>query len=293
MDGTGFRPGTSGPVHALPTCDDEFMLDLPTTLSVSLDQAEGKVRGAARPLPYLVSSMFAGMYIGIAVVLMVCTAGPFLEAGSPATKLVSGAVFGVGLTLVVFAGSELVTSAMMLLTQAVVTRRVPWAKALGTLVFCFAGNLAGSMLFGGLVVASGILHSNGPAGAMVADMLASKATESGTELFVRGILCNILVCLAIWCSNRLQSEAGKAIAIFWCLLAFISSGFEHVVANMTTYSIGLFTGGGLTTWGDFGRNLLLVGLGNFVGAAVIVGLGYLVATGWFAERRDRPRAEVR
>lgn len=258
------------------------MHDLPTTLEIQFDQARHKVAAAARPIPYLVSSMLAGMYIGIAVVLMVSTAGPFAAAESPAVKLVSGAVFGVALTLVVFAGAELVTSAMMILTQAAVTRKIPVSRAVGTLLFCFAGNLLGSMVFGWLVVASGVLHSNAPAGAMVEAMLEAKAQESAGQLFFRGVLCNILVCLAIWGANRLRSEAGKAILIFWCLLAFIASGFEHVVANMTTFSIGLFSAEPLTTWSEFGRNLLVVGLGNLVGGAVVVGLAYLVASGWFS-----------
>lgn len=229
--------------------------------------------------------MLAGMYIGIAVVLMVSTAGPFAAAGDPAVKLISGAVFGVALTLVVFAGAELVTSAMMILTQGAVTRHIPVAKAVGTLLFCFAGNLAGSMVFGWLVVRSGVLHSNAAAGEMLTGMLEAKAQEGVGELFFRGVLCNILVCLAIWASNRLRSEAGKAIIIFWCLLAFIASGFEHVVANMTTFSIGVFSPEALTNWGEFGRNMLWVGLGNLVGGAVVVGIGYLVASGWFHSSR--------
>lgn len=127
-----------------------------------------------------------------------------------------------------------------------------------------------------------MLHSNAAAGGMVADMLAAKAGEGAGELFLRGVLCNVLVCLAIWGANRLRSEAGKAIVIFWAIFAFISSGFEHVVANMTTFSLGLFSGEELTTWGEFGRNMLFVGTGNLVGGAVVVGLGYLVASGWFS-----------
>lgn len=266
------------------------MNDLPQTLEIQLDQAEHKVAGARHPLRYLVSSMLAGMFIGIAVVLMVSTAGPFAAAGSPGVKLVAGAVFGVALTLVVFAGAELVTSAMMILTQGAVTRRVPVGRAVGTLLFCFAGNLAGSMIFGWLVVQSGVLHSNSAAGQMIADMLTAKAHEGTGELFFRGVLSNVLVCLAIWGSNRLTSEAGKAILIFWCLLAFIASGFEHVVANMTTFAIGLFSPEPLTTWAEFGRNLLVVGLGNVVGGAVVVGLAYLLVAG--GRRHAEPPADT-
>lgn len=218
--------------------------------------------------------MMAGMFIGIAVVLMFSAAGPFVIAGSPAAKLVAGAVFAVGLILVVFAGSELVTSAMMILTQGALARSISWPTAIGTMLFCFAGNLLGSMGFGWLVVQSGAMTYNADAGAYLAMLLDGKAHETWVELFLRGILCNILVCLAIWGANRVETEIGKATVIFWCLLAFVASGFEHVVANMTTFSLGVFWAEPLTTWLEFGRNLLFVGLGNLVGGALFVGVTY-------------------
>lgn len=261
------------------------MLSIPEGLEVQARAAHHKVALSRRPAPYLVSAMLAGAYVGVAVVLMLTTAGPFWAAGNPGERLVAGAVFGVALTLVVFAGAELSTSAMMILTQGTVARTVRLRQAVGTLLFCFGGNLLGSMVFGWLVAQTGIMHTNAGAGKMLAGMLAAKSHETGWELFTRGILCNILVCVAIWACGRLRSEAGKAIVIFWALFAFVSSGFEHVVANMTTYSIGLFTGSGLTgealtTWADFGRNLFFVGFGNLVGGAVVIGLAYvLVARG--------------
>jgi nitrite transporter NirC len=255
------------------------VLTLPENLTEQSRAARAKVDGTRRPWRYLVSAMLAGAYIGVGVVLMVATAGPFLAAGDPAERLVAGGVFAVALTLVVFAGAELSTSAMMILTQGAATRTITVRSAIGTLLFCFGGNLLGSMLFGWMVVQSGILHTNAAAGAMIASMLEGKSHESGGQLFFRGVLCNILVCAAIWACGRLRSEAGKAIIVFWAIFAFISSGFEHVVANMTTFSIGLFSPEDLTTWGEFGRNLLFVGLGNLVGGAVVVGLGYAVVAG--------------
>lgn len=256
-----------------------IVLSLSQNIAVQQDAAHHKLDGAAHPIRYFVSSMLAGMYVGIAVVLMLATAGPLMEAGSPFERLVAGAVFPIALTLVVFAGSELCTSAMMILTQAAITRAVPVGKAAGVLLFNFVGNLAGSMVFGWLVVQSGMLHTNSGAGYMLTKMLEGKSHESNAQLFVRGILCNVLVCVAIWACGRLKSEAGKAIVIFWAVFAFISSGFEHVVANMTTFSLGVFSGGDLTTWSDFGRNMLWVGLGNLVGGAVVIGISYLAVTG--------------
>ncbi len=253
------------------------MLTLDETLVAQDRAAVAKVTLARRPLAYTVQSMFGGAYIGVAIVLMVSVAGPLLEAGSPTTKLVQGLVFGVALTLVFAAGAELVTSNMMTLPQGIFRKKVGWGEGFGTILFCFFGNMLGAFVFGAMVHFAGLMDESSPAGSMIAAMLNGKANTSISELFWRGALCNMLVCLAMWSAARLESESAKLIVIFWCLLAFISSGFEHVVANMTTYAIGLFSGADMTTWADFGRNMTVVGLGNLFGGAVIVGLAYAIS----------------
>ena len=255
------------------------MLSIPDTLAVQADAAVHKADGLRSPGRFLVSGMLAGAYIGIGVVLMVATAGPLLAAGDGLAKLVGGLVFGVALTLVVFAGGDLATSAMMVLPQGALMRSVgPW-RAAGTIGATLVANLVGALVFAALVVSSGILHSNAAAGTMLAGMLAEKATETPLEHFVRGILCNVLVCLAIWMCARVRSDVAKILLIFSAILAFISSGFEHVVANMTTYGIGVFTGDPNATWDLFAGNMLWVGLGNLVGGAIVVGLGYWLIGG--------------
>ena len=273
------------------------MLTIPETLAVQADAAVHKSDALRSPGRFAVSGMLAGAYIGIGVVLMVCTAGPLLAAGDGLAKLVSGLVFGVALTLVVFAGADLLTSAMMIAPQGALMRAIGPGRAAFVLVATFVANLAGSLVFAGLIVASGVLHSNAAAGKMLSDMLAAKAHEGPIELLVRGILCNVLVCLAIWMAARVRSEVAKILLIFAAILAFISSGFEHVVANMTTYGIGLFTGDANATLPLFASNLLWVGLGNFVGGALIVGVGYWVIGGSPrltvpAETRERALAPV-
>lgn len=261
------------------------MLSIPETLSAQADAARHKSDGLRSPGRFLVSGMLAGAYIGIGVVLMVATAGPLLASGSGLAKLVSGLVFGVALTLVVFAGADLLTSAMMILPIGVLMRVLtPW-RALAVLAATLVANLLGALVFAGLIVASGVLHSNAPAGTMLAGMLAAKAEEGPVELFTRGILCNVLVCLAIWMSARVRSDVAKILLIFAAILAFISSGFEHVVANMTTYGVGLLSGDPHATWGLFASNVTWVGLGNLVGGAVVVGLGYWIVGG-------RPRLDT-
>ena len=252
------------------------MLTIEQALAVQRDAAVHKVHGLSAPARFVVSGMLAGAYLGIGVILMVSTAGPLTAAGSGAAKLVGGLVFAAALTLVVFAGGELATSSMMTLTQGVAMRAVPPGRATAALAVTFVANMVGAALFSAAVAGAGMLHSSPGAEAMLTDMLTAKAAELPHELFLRGILCNILVCLAIWMCARLTTDGPKIAVIAFAILAFIASGYEHVVANMTTYALGLMTGIDAATWAGFGGNMLWVGLGNLVGGAVVVGLGY-----WF------------
>lgn len=260
------------------------MISIPAALNAQADNGVHKVAGMGSPARFTVSGMLAGAYIGVGVVLMVSAAGPLAGAGSGWAKLVSGLVFGVALTIVLVAGGELVTSSMMTLPQAALMRAVGPGRATLAMLWTFGANLLGSILFATLVVASGILHSNPAAGAMVSDMLAAKAHEGPVELFARGILCNVLVCAAVWMTVRLRSESARILVVFAAILAFITSGFEHVVANMTTFTIGLLTGDPSATLAGFALNLVLVGAGNLVGGALIVGAGY-----WFVGGSPRVR----
>lgn len=233
----------------------------------------------SRPGVLLVRSMLAGAYIGVGVLIMATAGGPLAAAGSPYTPLVQGLVFGIALTIVVVAGAELATSAMMVLTQGVLRRTVSRGRAAVTLAFVLVGNLLGAMAFAGLVHASGVLAPGTPGGAMIAAMVEHKAAATTGQLVVRGILCNLLVCLAIWGGARLRSEGARIAMVFSCVLVFITSGFEHVVANMTTFSLGLYGDVPGATVAEFARNLLAVGVGNLVGGAVLVGAAYAYGTG--------------
>jgi nitrite transporter len=229
---------------------------------------------------YLVTSMLAGAYVGVAVVLLLAVTGPLNAVTSPWVKLIQGLVFGVALTLVVFAGSELSTGNMMTMVQGLARRRVGVAAAIVVIVFSFVGNLIGSVVFAWIVHASGVLTAGAtpghaaPAAALLAGLIKTKTAESAGALFFRGVLCNFLVCLAVWTGARTRSDGAKLVLIFWCLLAFVASGFEHVVANMTTFSLGLFAGTPGATIDAFAHNLLFVGLGNLVGGGLLVGATY-------------------
>jgi nitrite transporter NirC len=254
---------------------------LPETVEEAAEVAVGKAK-AARDLPrYLVSSMLAGAYVGVAVVLLACTAGPLAAAGAPATKLVSGCVFGIALTLVVFAGAELFTGNNMIMT-------IGWLRGRATPIEWFAvniaslvGNFLGSIGFAGMVYASGILSAGAKPGkpaapdTMIATIAHAKMATPSGQLFWRGVLCNMLVCLALWMAARATTDSAKLIVLFWGLLAFIAAGYDHSIANMTIFSLAIFQGA--AQWSDLGHNLIYTIPGNVVGGAVLVALPYLIS----------------
>lgn len=250
------------------------MLSIEEAVETQVEAAHHKVRLLRTPGLFVVRTMLAGAYIGIGVVIMVTAGGPLVAASNPFAPLVQGMVFGVALTIVVVAGGELATSAMMMLTQGAMRRRITWGAAGLTLLAVLAGNLVGSFLFATLVHLSGVTAPGTAAGDQIARMIEHKAHETNVQLLVRGILCNLLVCLAVWCATRLRSEAAKIAAIFACVMVFITSGFEHVVANMTTMSLGVLGGLPEASIAQFARNVLFVGIGNTIGGALLVGAAY-------------------
>lgn len=237
------------------------------------------------PLGYFVLSMLAGIYVGFGIVLIFALGAPLLAANSPAAKLAMGASFGIALSLVIIAGSELFTGNNMVMAIGLLRRTVsPWAVGAVWLV-SFAGNLAGSLALAWLVVRSGVLGAPPHLG-VIEKTVTGKMTLSFGTLFYRGLLCNWLVCLAVWSALRTKSEAGRLIMIFWCLFAFIAAGFEHSVANLYLIPLGMFlratAGGDVPQQGplaalDFAgllHNLVPVTLGNIVGGAGMVALVY-------------------
>lgn len=259
---------------------------MPAPIPAALDDAESAARTKAttarrNPARYLASAALAGAFVGIAVVLLVSVSAPLAATGNPATKLVQGAVFGIALTLVVFAGAELFTGNAMVMIQGVRARSVTvWQLGLVWTVSLF-GNLVGSVALAAVVHGGGTL--NGAGADLVTAVTDGKAALSGPQLFWRSLLCNLLVCLGLWMASRVRSDAAKAIVLWWALLAFIGSGFEHSIANMTIFSLGIFQG--TATVGELGRNLLWTVPGNIVGGGLLVGFVYA----WIG-RTDRQAA---
>ena len=254
-----------------------------TTVDALAGAARSKATLAARdPLRYLVLSALAGAYVGFGIILIFTIGAPLAAAGAPGTKALMGASFGIALSLVVFAGSELFTGNNLVMTLGTLGRKVSWGETLRVWLLSYAGNLAGSLLLAAATAAAGLV-GKAPTRDFILQVSAAKMSAPASELFFRGLLCNVLVCLAVWMAARAKDDVAKLVLIFWCLFAFIGAGFEHSVANMTLLGLGLLVphDPALVSWAGFVRNLVPVTLGNVVGGALFVGAAY-----WYATRES-------
>ena len=187
---------------------------------------------------YMILSALAGVYLGFGITLIFSIGAPFAAEGSAALKLVMGVSFGIALTLVIFAGSELFTGNNMVGVIGALARQVTWPQVGALFLWSLIGNLFGSLAVAWLVVQSGVVNS--ASSALILKVGAMKMNLPAWELFIRGVLCNWLVCLAVWTSARATGDAAKILLIFWCLFAFIGSGFEHSIANQSLLGLALF-----------------------------------------------------
>lgn len=244
----------------------------------------GKKKVSLRGDKMFLLAFMAGMFIALAGSGASTASCTF--TGS-AGRLVNGCVFPAGLTLVLLAGSELFTGNCLILIP-VLEGEVRVSAMLRSWVIVYLGNLAGSVFVAWAVAASHqlSLYDGALAGAAINTAVA-KVSMSFPDAFLKGVFCNLLVCLAVWLSFAAKDAAGKVIALFYPILLFVVCGFEHSVANMFYCPVGLFAMGNpdylamatadtsVLTWGNFFlKNLVPVTLGNIVGGAVLVGAVY-------------------
>lgn len=211
-------------------------------------------------------------------------------------RALAGAVFATGLMLVVLTGGELFTGNTLILT-AVFEKKVTVVQMLRNWCIVYIGNLVGGLFIAFCLAYSGLLQSGGGMlGAMTLKTAVYKVHLSGGQGIILGLLCNWLVCLAIWNAAGADTMAGKILGIFFPIWLFITSGFEHSIANMYYIPAGILIKGneafcalaGISaqsiaelTWGSFFiRNLLPVTFGNLIGGGVMTALAY-----WYVYKR--------
>lgn len=240
--------------------------------------AANKAAAARASLPaFVVGAMMAGAYVGLGIILIFSVGATIDPAWQ---RLVMGASFGIALTLVVFAGAELYTGHTMVMPIGRLRDRIGMADLGRVWALSWGGNLAGAVLLALVFVAGGGGVLLGDGAALLQKVAAAKIHAPPGELMARAMLCNWLVCLALWMSARTRSDAAKLGVIFWCLLAFIASGYEHSIANMALFSIALLAEhGDAVSLAGMAYNLLWVTLGNTIAGALFMATGY-----WFASK---------
>ena len=224
------------------------------------------------PIGFLISTMMAGAYVGIGIILILTLSN---EAGPNNTKMIMGCFFGITLTLIIFAGAELFSGHTMFMTFGFFHKKIKYYEAAGDWVFCWLGNLLGAVMLSVLFkLGGGGGWINEPT-AFVHEIAAFKVNSTVVELLARAIICNWLICLAIWMCARTENDTAKCILIFWCLFAFVAAGFEHGIANMTVFTISMLGAHADTVdiWGVV-YNLFVVSMGNIIGGAGFIGVAY-------------------
>ena len=236
---------------------------------------EAKARLGLWPLALL--GVLAGAFIGLGSMLFVLVKSD-PSFGFATSALLGGLVFSMGLFMVVVAGAELFTG-NNLIVMAWADGRIGAKQVLRNWVVVCLANGMGAAGLAVLVFASGHADLNGGlVGQQVVKIALAKQDLSFWEAVVRGVLCNILVCMAVWMAMAGRSVVDKAAAVMLPVMAFVAAGFEHSIANMYLMPLAMLLQHGSTalatlpavTWSGFLGNLLPVILGNLLGGAVLV-----------------------
>ena len=263
-------------------------------------ESSGAQKVRADAVTLLTLAVLAGAFIALgAMFATTVLAGAAGTMPYGVSRLLAGAVFCLGLILVVVGGAELFTG-NTLMVMAWVARKVRLAEMLRVWGIIYVGNFIGAIGTAALVYLSG-QPSNG-AGAVAAVAIraaADKAALPFDHALFLGILCNVLVCLAVWLAIGARSLSDKVLAVLFPISAFVAAGFEHSVANMYIIPLGLFLKAGASpalwtqigaspsdfaslTWPAFFTSLVPVTIGNIIGGGVLVGGVY-----WFIYLRRR------
>ncbi len=237
-------------------------------------------------------AILAGAFISLGALFYTVTVTSERGVGAPSglTRLAGGVAFSLGLVLVVVGGAELFTG-NNLIAMAWASGRIGTGQVLRNWGWVYLGNLLGALGTAALVVLSGVHGlADGAVGETAVRIARAKADLDSAEAVARGVLCNVLVCLALWLCMGARGVADKILAVVFPISAFVACGFEHSVANMYFLPIGLAlaaVSSAPIALHDALSNLFFVTLGNILGGTILVALVY-----WFIYLRD-PAREVR
>jgi len=255
-----------------------------TSLSIS-----GQNKGNLGSMKMVVLGILAGAYIGFGAHLSTTvTTGIADIVGFGLSKVIGGAVFSVGLMMVVIAGAELFTGNSLMIIS-LLDKKVGLNKLLRNWILVWLANFAGALLLAGMVFLSGVNGTGEnitPVGKTAISIAYTKANLSFSEIFFRAVLANWLVCIAVVMATAAKDAAGKILACLAPITAFVTMGFEHSVANMYFIPAGIFASMGLAaSWPSAIYAICVATLGNIVGGVTFVALTY-----WYSYSREKVNA---
>lgn len=269
--------------------DNKVAYPAPDCLAPAAIEAKTEAAGVTKAnLPIakaFVLAMFAGAFIAFGGLFFTVFLSDSSLTWGP-QRVVGGLCFCLGLVLVLVCGAELFTG-NSLMVCALKSGKISISQMLSRWVVVWLGNFAGSLLIVFLVYMAGIYKLNGEAvAASMVSVAAGKVTPDWVTIFFRGILCNIFVCLAVWIGTAGKTVVDKVVGILLPISAFVACGFEHCVANMYFLPMGAvmhacgygtdIAGADALNAAGIAFNLSAATLGNIVGGALLIALGY-----WF------------
>ncbi|RPA62406.1 formate/nitrite transporter family protein [Aerococcus agrisoli] len=211
-------------------------------------------------------SCLAGIYIGLGYIAYLKVVS---SVDGPYTSLIGASLFPLGLTLVIVAGAQLFTGNCMDVFMAYISKQISLKALIKNWALVFFGNFVGSFLLAfiygeGLGFTQSLLASG-----ELETIINGKISATPLQMIISGIFCNILVCLGVWLANSSKSNGHKMLLLWMPVTIFVYLGLQHSVANMFLLSAGLFAG--VNSISELVINLVLVGLGNIIGGAFVVG----------------------
>lgn len=246
-------------------------------------ESVGVAKARLPVLPTLMLGVLAGGFIGLgALYFALVVSDTQLSFG--VARMLGGVVFSLGLILVVVGGAELFTG-NNLLVMAWADRKITTAEMLRNWVLVYVSNAVGAIGLAAVVYLSNHAGMNqGAVGLAYVKIAAAKTALPFWDAFLKGVLCNLLVCLGVWMALAGRSVTDKVLAIIFPISAFVAAGFEHCVANMYLIPLGIFLKDSVAAttsvnaasldWSGFIGNLIPVTLGNIIGGSVMVALVY-------------------
>lgn len=222
------------------------------------------------PFTYLLKAIMAGFYLGVASILSYSLGSIFATIDPLLGKVAFAVLFGLAFILVVFLNAELFTGNCLTTILPVYTKKLKFIEILPNWIICYFGNFLGASFIGVLFVLSGSLSHQLPD--FLSSVLVYKLDFDITQLIIRSILCNFIVCIASFVSYKVKSESAKVIILFIVIIAFVLPGFDHSIANMVTFAMGVTAFPTTINYLMILLNLLFSTFGNILGGSILLAL---------------------